>query len=72
MRDMPSFQEVMAMEDVKVEVLSLLPVVVNTEDVVMTKDEVEHLIWVNGATELSDAETVPGRDEEFGVFEELF
>ena len=75
LRDMPSFPEVIQMEDMKVEVLSLVGVVVPENSIAMTTHEVKHILEDAEVRPLRANEKVPGVAGDqvlVGMFEELF
>ena len=68
MRMMPSFRAVMQMDDMKIEVLSLLKPVVRDSSICMTKMEVKYVIQQSGRRPLTETEAVPGREWAEGMF----
>ena len=68
MRNMPSFKSVMNMDDMRIEVLSLLKPIVRATSVCMTKMEVRYLIEQSGRKPLKENEDVPGREWAEGMF----
>ena len=60
MRQMPSFEAVMAMPALKHEVFSLLPVRMAPTTILMTRNEVRHVIQELSHRPLEEDEDVPG------------
>ena len=65
---MPSFEAVMLMDDMKIEVLSLLKPIVRDSSICMTRMEVKYVIEQSGRRPLKENEAVPGRELAEGMF----
>ena len=72
LRNLPSYDQVMMMPDLKIEVLSLLPAEVREASVCMTKNEVRYLVRKESKRPLQEGEAVPGMQLPNGMFEDYF